>query len=298
MVDLQPLFRLAYGNVVAVTTRVPPDEDVTLELIRSRDVIMVFPGGLCGSEEDLNRVLQIQLLAARAGRPFDGAYINRGNRPCSDIAAEFAKDPFRGVNLPRALLVLMKGSVSPSVVAYGLGRDVECREMRYAYFCSRTPLDDALLAVGRPVSSPAIPFNTSLDPNGDGSQFLGQGWTTASSVYRWAEGERVRLLGRLSREVCGAIEFSAEIIPFAFKDYAVKTAVVEISGGASKTINLDRYGQQRIDLVFNLDRCIDHLDLTFNFSELKSPADIGLNTDPREVTWGFFNYQVNAPPTP
>lgn len=296
--DLQPLFRLAYGNAVAVTTRVPPDEDVTLDLIRSRDMVMIFPGALCGAGEDINRALQIQLLAARAGRPFDGAYINRGNRPCSDIAAEFAADPFRGVTSPRALLVLMKGSVSPSFVAYGLGPDVKCREARYAYLCSRAPLDGALEAVGSAVNPPAMPLNTPLDPNGDGSHFLAQGWTATSSVYRWAEGERVRFLGRLPREVCGAIEFSAEIVPFAFKDYAAKTAVVEIHGGASKTIELDRLGQQRIDLVFPLERCIDHLDLTFHFRELKSPLDVGLNSDPRRVTWGFFNYRVDVPANP
>ncbi|MGA0562027.1 DUF6311 domain-containing protein [Ancylobacter sp. VNQ12] len=298
VVDLQPLFRLTHGNAVAVTTRVPPDGDVTLDLIRSHDMVMVFPGALCGPEEDLNRVLQIQLLAARAGRPFDGAYINRGNRPCKDIAAEFAADPWRGVDLPRALLVLMKSSVSPSFVAYGLGPDVKCREARYAYFCGRVPLDGTLETVGSAVNPPTMPLNTSLDPNGDGRPFLAQGWTAPSSVYRWAEGERVRFLGKLPREVCGAIEFSAEIVPFAFKDYAVKTAVAEIYGGGSKTIQLDQLGQQRIHVVFPLERCIDHLDLTFNFRELKSPLDVGLNNDPRTVTWGFFNYRVDVPANP
>lgn len=298
IVDLQPSFRLAHGNAIAAATSVPQDEDVTLDLIRSHDVVLIFPGVLCGAKDDVNRALQIQLLAARSGRPFDGAYINRGNRPCSDIATEFARDPFRGMTMPRTLLVLMKGSVSPSFVAYGLGPDVRCREARYAYFCGRVPLDDELLAVGRPVDSPAMPFNTSLDPNGDGSQFLAQGWATASSTFRWAEGERVRFVGRLPRQVCGAIEFSAEIVPFAFKDYAVKTVVVDIYGGASKTIQLDQLGQQRIDVVLPLERCIDHLDLAFNFREPRSPLDVGMNGDPRRVTWGFFNYRVDVPASP
>jgi len=298
VVDLQPLFRLAHSNAETYRTGVAPDGDVTIDIMRSRDVVLVFPGALCGVVEDRDRALQIQLLAARAGRPFDGAYINRGNRPCSEIAAEFAKDPFRGIEASRAMLVLMKGSISPSVAAYGLGPDVECREGRYAYFCSRKPLDDKLLAVGRPVTAPILPLDASLDPNGDGTPFLMQGWTAPGapgSAFRWAEGEQVRFVGKLPREICGSIEFSAEVLPFAFKDYAVRTAVVDLVGGGSRTIALDQIRQQRIDLGFPLERCIDRLDLTFNFRNLRSPLEVGMNTDPRKVTWGFFNFRVNAP---
>lgn len=298
VVDLQPLFRLAHGNAESYRTLVAPDSDVTIDLMRSRDVILVFPGALCGVLGDRDRALQIQLLAARAGRPFDGAYINRGNRPCREIAAEFAKNPFRGIEAPRAMLVLMKESTSPSLAAYGLGPDVECREGRYAYFCGRKPLDDKLLAVGKPVTAPILPLDASLDPNGNGAPFLMQGWTAPGapgSAFRWAEGEQARFVGKLPREVCGAIEFSAEVLPFAFKDYAVRTAVIDIVGGGSKTIALDQIGQQRIDLVLPLERCIDRLDLTFNFSSLRSPLEVGMNTDPRKVTWGFFNFRMHAP---
>ncbi len=69
VVDLQPLFRLAHGNAESYRTLVAPDSDITSDLMRSRDVILVFPGALCGVIDDRDRALQIQLLAARAGRP-------------------------------------------------------------------------------------------------------------------------------------------------------------------------------------------------------------------------------------
>ncbi len=192
------------------------------------------------------------------------------------------------------MLVLMKESTSPSLAAYGLGPDIECREGRYAYFCGRKPLDDKLLAVGKPVTAPILPLDAFLDPNGNGTPFLMQGWTAPGSTRIGDSVGRkensVRFVGKLPREVRGAIEFSAEVRPSPTRITYVRTAVIDIVGGSSKKIALDQIRQQPIDLVFPLERCIDRLDLTFNFSSLRSPLEVGMNTDPRKVTWGFFNF--------
>lgn len=83
-------------------------------------------------------------------------------------------------------------------------------------------------------------------------------------------------------------------MPFSYKKHVVDAAEVSLLGSSSQTIRLGRLGQQRIDLVLPLDHCIDHLDMRLTFKDLKSPQEVGMNTDPRKVTWGFYNYRFEA----
>lgn len=197
-IDISPLFRLARTNSVQDVGAMASDSPHIKELIASRSAIVFVPGALCGSRRNRDPILEMQLMAARAGRPFDGAYLNRGGASCGELAASFAADPFRGIAGPGVMLVAMKEAVNPNVVAYGLGRDVECRESRYAFFCARAPLDEKLSAFGRALSQPqSLPLNVSLDANGDGAEFLAQGWSAISPVFRWAEGTNSVFLARL-----------------------------------------------------------------------------------------------------
>lgn len=294
-IDIRPMFRLTYANTVRDTQRLPADPELTTDLIGSRSVLLFVPGALCGINQELEMTLQVQHMAAWAGRPFDGAYLNRGGMTCGELAASFAADPFRGLSNPRALLVALKSSVGPSAIAYGMGEDVRCREGRYAYFCARAPLDAKLAAFGRDLAAPApLPLGVDLNPSGDGAAFLGTGWSVRYPVFRWAEGPVTTFFGRLPKEACKEVRFSAEIVPFGFKGYAVDTAELSVRGGGSAKLDLDRMGQQRIDLSLPLERCVDHIDLSVTFKDPKSPEELGMNTDPRRVTWGFFNYRIDA----
>ncbi|MFG1357730.1 DUF6311 domain-containing protein [Xanthobacter pseudotagetidis] len=294
-IDISPLFRIARTDSTHAVGAVASDSPRIKDLITSRSAIVFVPGALCGSRRNINSTLEMQLMAARAGRPFDGAYLNRGGASCGELTASFAADPFRGITGTSVMLVAMKEAVSPTVVAYGLGRDVECRESRYAFFCARVPLDEKLSAFGRaPSQPPSLPLNVNLDASGDGAEFLAQGWSVRSPVFRWAEGTNSVFLARLPQEACNEVRFSAEIVPFSYKKYAVDTAEVSLLGSVSQTIRLGRLGQQRIDLILPLDRCIDHLDMRLAFTDLKSPLEVGMNADPRKVTWGFYNYRFEA----
>lgn len=295
IIDIWPVFKLARADSIENTRRLDPEPGLTLDLIGSRSAVLFVPGALCGSRKNINVTVPMQFLAARAGRPFDGPYLNRGGASCGELAQSFAADPFRGVTTPRALLVLMKEAVGLNLLTYGLGPDVQCREGQYAYFCGRAPLDEKLLAFGRaPDPPPPLPLGVNLDPSGNGAAFLGTGWSVRSPVYRWAEGDVTTFLGRLPQEACKEVRFSAEIVPFGFKGYAVDIAEVRVRDGGSAPLRLDRMGQQRIDVTLPLERCVDHVDLGIMFKDPKSPLALGMNSDPRRVTWGFFNYRIEA----
>ncbi|MBR2120448.1 MAG: hypothetical protein IJ935_17720 [Afipia sp.] len=266
------------------------------ELVKLSDVVLFEPGFLCSNRQDFQPILDIQLIAARLNRPFDGAYINRGDPLCVERAFQFEHQPF-GANAERPLLIMMKRSISPARVLAATSRlrDAECRDLDVAFVCGKGEIAAKIAKMGTSITAPTIPLDQVLSPNINARPFLGYGWTpNTDGDFRWAEGKHVSIAGILPQPICRDIEFAVELIPLSFTDYFTDHASVNLNGGPEIPMQLSGRGRQTIRAVIPLAHCIDKLNLQIRFDNPKSPFEIGLNTDTRRLTWGVYNITIKC----
>lgn len=265
------------------------------DLVKLSDVVLFEPGFLCSNRQDFQPILDIQLIAARLSRPFDGAYINRGDPLCVERAIQFEEEPF-GTNAGDPLLIMMKRSISSARVLAATSKlkDAECRDLGIAFVCGKREIAAKLSKMGAPISASTLTLDQVLLPNSNDAQpFLGYGWAVnTGGEFRWAEGKSVSIAGVLPQPVCRDVEFTAELVPFSFKDYFVDHARVSLNEGPEIPVQLSGRGRQSIRTVIPLAHCIDQLNLKIRFDNPKSPLEVGLNIDPRRLTWGFYNITI------
>ena len=263
------------------------------EIIEQHDFVSFYPGYLCADKER-ETILELQLASALRGKPFDGAYLGRGDPGCSAKAMQLNRGLLADVPTNNPLLFVMKGAISPAVVAYA--DNVSCRDVGFAFLCERGTLSQKLSEIGTAIDVQSIPLSTKMRPNEDGSSFLGGGWSVPEGPFRWAVGSETRLLARMPHGVCNALEFRATIQPFSYGDHFVNSATVVLRGAGEQEIKLSSANQQQVSAVFRLHGCLDVLDFSLRFAEPKSPRDLGMSQDPREVTWGFYDFEFRSTP--
>ena len=150
--DLRPFFDYLRSNTV---TGISYYEKETLTSTISKfEEVLFYPGFFCGSREDFDRVLEIQLISAKLNKPFNGAYINRGNPECEANNRAFQIDPLFASVTNNPLLVIMKQSLSFSATLALVSRTLDCRDDGDTIFCGGRPLDRELEGLGSPLIAP------------------------------------------------------------------------------------------------------------------------------------------------
>jgi hypothetical protein len=286
-IDVYPLFQEMRASARLENKDV--DARQFAAVINASDKIIFQPGWLCSVAQDKEAILSIQLVAARLGRSFDGAYLNRGDAECPEKLAAFEKNPFGGASNP--MLVMMKNSTHPARVLTVAGKEATCRDLGPAFVCGKGAVAVQLGEVGVAATMPRLPLGEILSPNGNARPYLERGWTVDSGgEFRWGEGNRLAIVGALAQPSCGAIDLTAEIIPFSFKGHFVDRARISLNEGPEEILQLSKPGRQTVHVVIPYDQCISLINLQVRFDNLKSPLELGMNTDPRLVTWGFYNF--------
>nr|WP_281378995.1 DUF6311 domain-containing protein [Aurantimonas endophytica] len=298
-VCLQLYDLVPYFSYLKDTTRHPAASFADLpvgEAIAEADEVVFHPGFFCGARDDFNRILELQLIAARLDRPFNGAYINRGDPQCARHDELFQTDPLLRSGSRNPLLVLMKGSLSASSAVTAAGSALECHETAYAYFCSRKLSNPAVAKLGPVLTAPQAPLGVEIDPNETGAPMFARGWDSPSpsATHRWGIGSVATLAASLSHPVCDAFYLSANAVAFTHADYAMDRAVLTLNGGTPQEVVLDTDGAVPLVVRFPLEHCIDSVQLQFDFGNPKSPADLGINSDPRRMTWGLASFRLDS----
>lgn len=287
-IDVYPLVQELRANARRENKDI--DARTFARLVDASDKVIFQPGWLCAAVQDKEAILSVQLIAARRGRPFDGAYLNRGDGQCLEKLESFEKNPFGSApNDP--MLVMMKNSISPARVLTVVGGGATCRDMSVAFVCGKGAVANQLADLGSTVTMPQLPLGEPLFPNVNAQPYMERGWTVASGGdFRWGEGSQLSIVGATARPVCGAIDLVAEIIPFSFKGHFVDRVRINLNGGPEIFLQLAVPGRQTVRATIPNDKCTSLINLQIKFDNLKSPLELGMNSDPRLVTWGFYNF--------
>jgi hypothetical protein len=140
--------RLMIPSVTASTSVHPADlvdRDQMRAWLSAHERLFQFPSNFCGGlvvdaqwgGKETNRELQVQLIAARLGRPSNSIYTSRPLKDCG-VERRFASEPV----LEAGTLYMI--THAPERLTPGLARLVAstaCLDAGYTYVCSRQPLE-------------------------------------------------------------------------------------------------------------------------------------------------------------
>lgn len=141
-IELTPLYRnMQRGAAISQVA----DKSAIASAIDKHTELRFFPGFRCAKQGRGYPILAFQVVAAREGKPVNGVYLNRGVEDCDRHQAEVVADPFFGSTTANPLLILMKNSIEPGVLAEILKIGMECEETTETLLCQRS---------GAPASSP------------------------------------------------------------------------------------------------------------------------------------------------
>lgn len=270
----------------------------------THDGFRIYPALHCVPESDYGKVSQLQLIAVGAGILVSGARLNRGLPSCLDLEDDMAQSMTAAPSTSNPLVILFDrvtaAQLSLTQAASGFG----CRDNLGLVVCSRRTKDPSFVAFGNPFEPqlPLLPLNKelSLGIGGDGSAFLGTGWTPSrldaavgASDYRWAEGARTYLLGRLDKPLCSSLIVSAALSPLSRDQYAVDRARVTVNGDYVGDITLTERIWDTVRYRIPLGgHCLTDIALGLQFSDLQSPKQLGINEDDRKVSWAFRWFSI------
>jgi hypothetical protein len=286
-IDVRPLMS-------SVSNRAGPSSDVLdrqkwIDVVRAHDAVLIVPQFVCTSQSNRAYIYSIGLIAAELRVPTNSAILNRSNIDCVAEKVALSRD-FRALaTRSKVLLVAFKDEVNANVVH--LENDssgFECRDARFAYVCSEN--QSAIRALGTELAPPPYltlnkPFLT--NETGQGLLFLEAGWAEPGKWGVWGVGPESAILARLAAPVCGDLMLHVTVQPFAAGNHFVNTSDFWVNGRKVSVQHLDSPGERELNLRIPNPTCEELFEIVFKFSDLKSPKQLGLSTDPRPISWAL-----------
>ncbi|MFH5923533.1 DUF6311 domain-containing protein [Roseomonas xinghualingensis] len=297
-VDTRPLLASVQHRAAVPPKRL--DREAWTEAARSHDELLMLPQFLCASPQTRGALYDFGLIAVRLAIPTNSAIVNRFDLDCQAEKLAFSRD-LRSQSLGKDPLIVLLGSevpaTTPREVAAASG--MQCLSISIGYVCSKDPLRPSVLALGTPLEPEDTinldqPLSTAVE--GDGLRFLGAGWAEASPAGLWGIGTESQIKTKLAQPVCGDLILNAHITPLALGDYVVRKAAVTLNGTPAPDAVLTGPGAQEINLHLPNPGCTDRLEIAFRFEGLRSPKDLGMNSDPRPLNWTLRNFTIRKAP--
>ncbi|MGO4388327.1 hypothetical protein AB4Y85_12390 [Microvirga sp. 2YAF29] len=294
--DIAPLMRRVAN---AAIPRDAIDIEMWTEAARAYDGFTIYPTYHCTLPHQRDKILQLQLVAARAGIPSNGAYTNRAQTDCPGARIRIIDNLFAEAVSPNSLVIALKDSV-PLQALQGKAKDgLTCREGRFAFVCGLQDKTNnaAFIALGPEFKMPKTPLGKklSVQERGKGFRFLGYGWSESVGLSRWATGPVTSIYIHPSSPICGTFVFEAMVTPFTSEDYRVQTAKVILNGKDSGRIDLSHASKQVVRSAIPLEgQCLKEAILELHFEGLRSPRELGLSWDTRKLSWQFDWFSVGG----
>jgi hypothetical protein len=84
-------------------------------------------------------------------------------------------------------------------------------------------------------------------------------------------------------------------VPLAFGDYIARQATFFLNGKVAGEITIASAQPQIITHTVDLaGHCIEAAKIDLQFKNLRSPIDLGINDDPRRLSWGFNWFSIEG----
>jgi hypothetical protein len=257
----------------------------------------LYPPANCMYQER-EVLVQLQLIAAQAKIPAGAAYTNRGGPDCVEAESRFRHNIEAGSITPNPLVIALEPAWPwpPTVLPIEAAAGFICRENSRTIVCSRRADDAKFIALGKELEPPGfLPVGKELSvaKQGAGTPFLGVGWSLADEQLRWATGPNTVIIGTVGKPICNTLVFKALVMPMSFGDYFVGSAKLTLNDRDAGEIAVNGSAQQVVQRDILLGgHCINVIKLELHFSKLRSPKELGMNTDTRYVSWLFRWFSV------
>ena len=300
LIDVYPLIKYVESHTIAEPSF--KGRSGLMDAAMSHSEFLIYPKYFCTSSQQLqNNILQLQLIAVRAGIPANSAYLDRVTESidCNADKQRLLDNIASNATTQNPLVVMIKDDAPKGIALTHALAGFSCRDTADLIVCSRKINDPAFVALGpeadlRPDILP-LDKKLSIGMNGDAVPYLGPGWSSTEEQLRWAEGPETSILGRFDKPICSALTFDALIKPLSFKNYAVQRAEVALNGIHIGEIVLSQLDQQVIHFDIPFDgHCIQDINFTLHFHDLKSPSELGMNDDTRKLSWLFTWWGFNV----
>ncbi len=295
--DIRPLLAVMQG-----VTRVKPpliDRQAFMEAARVFDEFAIYPPAHCIPMGDRDVTVQLQLISAQARIPSSGAFSNRGGSSCNDAAKRFSNNIAADTIAANPLVIVLKAGWQPMLHTTAATGGFACREAARLFACSRDSNNPTFVALGAPLSPTILPMGADLPVRrgGAGEKFLGIGWSVADESVRWAMGPETSVGGPLEKPICSSLIFRARTLPLSFRGYFVESARVTLNGQDAGVITLQDPSERTVEHRIDLNgKCVESVNLALHFAGLKTPADLGMNSDTRPLSWLFRWFAINEIP--
>jgi Family of unknown function (DUF6311) len=258
----------------------------------SHSEFTLYPTYFCAGKTDRNKILQLQLIAARANIPVNAAYLYGGKLNCSEAGDRFVKNIAADSVTRNPLVVIFNRAVATQLSSSQAMAGFRCRDASGMIVCSRSAEDPAFVALGMPFRAEPQPLpvdkELSIGERGEAEPFLAAGWWSAEGPWRWGRGQETSIIGRLSKPICSGLVFKAMVAPLSSGPYAVDRAKVTLNGDAAGEIAMTERALHVIKHIIPLgDRCIQDVDIGLYFPDLRSPQELKINADSRKLSWMF-----------
>jgi hypothetical protein len=293
--DMRPLL-----SVSRAIWQVKPelvDRGAFIEATKSYSEFVLYPPSACPAMSERDIIVQLQLIAAQAKLPVNAAFVNRGGPSCADAENRFSRDIAADAVTNNPLVIALKSAWSPTLLVTGATNGFACRETVNVVVCSRNQTDPVFTKLGdtiRPVAL-GVQKELSVAIQGAGVPYLGIGWSLADQKVRWASGPETTIAGRLEKPVCNNLTFKALVTPLSFGNYIASTAQLSLNETHIGEISLSGPTQQIAQHTISLGgHCVDTIKLGLHFTDLKSPVELGMNSDSRKLSWLFQWFSVTG----
>jgi hypothetical protein len=289
--DIRPLLNHAQASSLPYSEHI--DRAKWARAVADHDEVTIYPDYYCIDRVYHDLVTQLQLTAAQARVPVNAAYINRKRANCSSSVLKERLDAASVT--PNPLVIVFKNRVPAHLLKSDVAEGFACRDANFAFVCSRQSSEPAFVGLGTEFQVPGLPLGEPLavGEGGRGTSFLEAGWSDPEGVRRWAQGRETSIIGGLDQPVCQSLSFKALISPLSKGSYMPHRARVTLNGQAVGEIVLHTPDEQVVSHTIPLGgRCIDRVRLKLHFEALQAPKDLGINDDPRKLSWKFVWFSL------
>src|SRR5262249_17980632 len=118
------------------------------------------------------------------------------------------------------------------------------------------------------------------------------GWSAPSEWGVWGIGRESAISVMLANAVCGDLLLRATVMPFTAGAHFVSSAEIWVNGRMVTTHRLAGAAEQELALHIANPGCARSLEIEFKFTGLKSPQQLGMNTDPHLLSWGVRSFSL------
>ncbi|SHK09077.1 hypothetical protein SAMN02745194_04148 [Roseomonas rosea] len=297
-VEIRPLFASVQQRAQAEAPVI--DRAAWMEALRSHDELLIRPQYLCASEANRPVLYALGVVAARLGISTNSAIVNRSGLDCQAEALAFTRDLRHGAQGRDPLVVLLGSDVTPNL-ARGVAKaaGLACVGASFGYACSSEPLRPSVLALGGPLGpEETIGLNepVSTFAGANGLRFLGAGWSEPGPWGSFGMGPESRISARLAQPACGDLVMEALVIPLSSGPYLVREAAVTLNDRAAPPARVAGPGEQRVLARLPNPGCTERVEIGLRFEGLRSPQQLGMNTDPRLLSWAVREFTVRTAP--